>query len=115
MQSELERGRHCRERGDILRTLKEDYQRGTTSVRNLLGTLDALGVSLSEDDLAFHLIYLADQGYAQIVRVRDMPVHRKDRRLPGWEKPDTIKFVRLLPKGLQLIDGVIPEDPSVAF
>ena len=115
MRSELDRERHDRERGDVLRVLKEDYQRELTSARNLVGTLDALGLPLSEEDLAFHLIYLSDQGYVRVLRVKDMPSYRTDRRLAGWENPETIKFVKLLPKGLQLIDGLIAEDPSVKF
>jgi hypothetical protein len=115
MRIELERERHNRERGDILLVLKEDYQREMTSTHNLLGTLDALGSALSEEDLAFHLTHLAGQGYLRILRAREMPGYRTDRRLPGWEKPESIKFVKLLPKGLQLLDGVIPEDPHVKF
>jgi hypothetical protein len=110
-----EQARHAAERGDLLRVLKEDYQQGMTSARNLLGTLDALGIPLSEQDLAFHLMYLADQGYLRIVRVKDTPAYRNDRRMLGWEKPETIKFLTLQPKGLQLLDGMIPEDPMVKF
>jgi hypothetical protein len=115
MRIEVERERDNRERGNVLLVLKEDYRREMTSVRNLLGTLDALGISLSEEDLAFHLIYLSDQGYLRVLRAKDMPNYRRDRRLPGWEKPETIQFIKLFPKGLQLIDGVIPEDPHVRF
>jgi len=115
MRIEIEGMRHARERGDLLRVLKEDYQRGMTSVRNLLGTLDTLNISLSEEDLAFHLMYLADQGYLRLVRVKDTPGYRADRRIAGWEKPETIKFAMLLPKGLQLIDGLVAEDPLVKF
>lgn len=115
MQIDVDKIRYARERGDLLRILKEDYQRETTSIRNLLGTLDALGSPLSEEDLCFHLIYLADQGYIRIVRAMDMPVFRNDRRLPGWQKPKTVKFAKLLPKGLQLLDGLIHEDPMVKF
>ena len=115
MRTDIKRERHTRERGDLLRILKEDYQQEVTSVRNLLGALDALGMPLSEEDLVFHLTYLAGQGYLSLMRVRDTVEYRTDRRLVGWEKPETIKFTKLLPKGLQLLDGAIPEDPQVKF
>jgi len=115
MGRDIKRERHNGERGVLLRVLKEDYQQEMTSIQNLLGALDALTISLSEEDLVFHLEYLAGQGYLRILRVKDTPGYRTDRRLPGWEKPETIKFVKLLPKGLQLIDGLVPEDPLVKF
>ncbi len=115
MMDAVEQAKHARERGDTLRTLKEDYQSEMTSVRNLVGALDMQGVSLSLDGIAFHLEYLAEQGYVRIWRARDLPQHRKDRRRPGWVKPETILFAKLLPKGLQLLDGLAQEDPLVAF
>jgi DNA-binding transcriptional ArsR family regulator len=111
----LETQRHYRERGDILRTLKEDYSSAMTSTRNLLGALDAQGISLSEQGLTFHLHYLEDAGYIRVSRVRDMPNFRNDRRSGSWMKPDTIMFARLMPKGLHLVDGAIREDPGVVF
>lgn len=115
MMTELEKQRHATERGDILRTLKEDYTEDMTSLRSLLRALDAQGVSLSHEGLGFHLTYLEGQGYVQVWRVRDLPSYRTDRRIPGFAKPGTMMFVRLLPKGLHLVDGLIGEDPSVAF
>jgi hypothetical protein len=111
--SEIEQARHAQERGDILRTLKEDYVREMTSVNSLLRALDAQGVSLSGDGLEFHLVHLAAKGYIQIWRAREMPGWRKDRR--QGMKADTVMFARLLPLGLELLDGLAPEDPSVAF
>jgi len=115
MRMDIKRERHARERGDVLRILKEDYQQEMTSIRNLLGALDALTMPMSEEDLVFHLIYLAGQGYLSVMRAKDTPEYRTDRRLVGWDKPETIKFVKLLPKGLQLIDGLVAEDPLVKF
>jgi hypothetical protein len=115
MMDELEKSRHAAQRGDILRTLKEDYTSTMTSLRSLLYALDLQGSSLSADGLGFHLTYLEGQGYVQLWRYRDMPHFRKDRPVTGAVKVDTIMFAKLLPKGLQLLDGLIPEDPSVVF
>lgn len=114
MMGDVEKQRHARERGDILRTLKEDYQSPMTAMRTLLGALDAQGVSLSQEGLEFHLVYLEQQDYVQVIRAKDLP-QRKDRRVKGWIKPETPMFVKLRPKGLQLLDGNIAEDPQVVF
>ncbi len=107
--------RHALERGALIRTLKEDYTAEMTSVRALIGALDLQGVSLALKDLCFHLEVLADGGYVRIWRARDMPGFRADRLSESWAKPATILFAKLLPKGLQLLDGLIPEDPSIKF
>ncbi|MEN6601771.1 MAG: hypothetical protein ABFD86_05090 [Bryobacteraceae bacterium] len=113
--TEIEQVRHAAERGAILRTLKQDYQSEMTSISTLIGALDLRGISLSREGIGFHLQYLADQGYIRIWRVKDMPGFRSDRRLPGWEKPEVMKFTKLLPKGLLLLDGNIQEDAKVTF
>ncbi len=113
--ADMRQVRHTAERGDILRTLKEDYQAEMTTLRTLLSALDLQGTPLSQEDLEFHLTYLAAQGYVQVWRARDMPNHRADRRGRGWEKPSTMLFAKLLPRGLQLLDGAIPEDPQIRF
>ena len=101
-------------RGSVLRMLVEDYRAEMTSVRSLLGALDALGESTSAEDLAFDLKYLADAGYVQVWRNRDMPGWRNDRE-SALGRPEQIRFARLQPKGLQLIDGHTAEDPQVKF
>ena len=115
MMADLEKQRHAAERGDLLRTLKEDYTAEMTSTRSLLRALDAQGIALSQEGLGFHLTYLEEQGYIKAWRAREMPGARKDRRMKGWTKPETVMFAKLLPKGLQLIDGLIEEDPLVTF
>jgi hypothetical protein len=115
MQTDVERARHMRERGDILRTLKEDYRSEMTSLRSLLGALDAQGMSLAPEGLEFHLTYLEAQGYVRLWRAKDMPGYRRDRHGRNWQKPDAIQFAKLLPRGLQLIDGQVAEDPLVIF
>jgi DNA-binding transcriptional ArsR family regulator len=111
--ADIELARYARQRGDILRTLKEDYLYEMTSVHSLIRALDAQGVSLAMDGLEFHLIYLADSGYVRVWRVKELPGFRRDRS--PHERPDAIAFAKLLPKGLRLIDGLVPEDPAVSF
>ena len=111
--SEIEKARHAHERGDILRTLKEDYQREMTSVNSLGRALDAQGVSLSPAGLEFHLAYLEAQGYLRVGRARDKPGWRRDR--PAAGKGGAIMFAKLLPWGLHLLDGLSAEDPLVSF
>ena len=111
--AEMELLRHSPERGDLLRLLKEDYHRELTEVGSLLGAMDMLQKSISIGALRFHLKYLEDQGYVQLRRNRDMPGWRADRAVLGH--PDDIRFARLLPRGLALLDGKIAEDPLVRF
>jgi DNA-binding transcriptional ArsR family regulator len=111
----MEHIRHRRERGDILRTLKEDYHQDMSSLRNLVGALDLQGIPLSQEGLEFHLRYLEDQGYIKVWRSRDLPNFRTDRQAPRWTRADTMLFAKLLPKGLHLVDGLTSEDPMVAF
>jgi len=113
MMGEIEQQRHAQERGAIIRTLKEDFLREMTTVRVLLGALDAQGVSLSPEGLAFHLKYLAAQGLVAITRADDLPGYRRDR----WPtvKPETLIGAKLTGRGLQLLDGVIDGDPLVTF
>jgi hypothetical protein len=115
MTTDVELARHAAARGSIIRTLAEDYTSAMTSVRTLVGALDAQGISLSQADIEFHLQYLADSGYVQVFRAKEMPGFRSDRRVREWVKPDTMMFCKLLPKGLQLLDGRIGEDPLIRF
>ena len=113
MMAEVEQQRHAEERGAIIRTLKEDFLRAMTTVRVLLGALDAQGISLSPEGLAFHLEYLSSQELIEVKRAEDLPGYRRDRL--GARKPDAIMGAKLTPRGLQLLDGAIPEDPLVTF
>lgn len=115
MTTTAETVRYAGDRGEIIRALKETYTSEMTPLRTLLGTLDLLRVSLSQEDLEFHLTYLSDRGYVRIWRAREMPGYRRDRRGPVWWKPETIMFAHLLPRGLNLLDGQVEEDPGVRF
>lgn len=111
--SEVERQRYARQRGDIIRVLYEDYTANMTSVDSVIGTLDAMGTALAPETLDFHLVYLADSGYIRLWRTRDMPGWRSDRINRG--NPEEIRFAKLLPLGLQLLDGITDANPGVKF
>lgn len=109
----MEIQRHAHQRGDIVRALYEDYTSNMTSVHTIIGALDAMGTSLAAETLDRHLVYLSDSGYVKIWRTRDMPGWRSDRR--GAGSPDEIRFAKLLPLGLQLLDGIADANPGVKF
>ena len=111
--AELEYQRHAEQRGNLLRLLKENYTIGLTTVNSLAGAMDILGQSMSLESLRFQLQYLADQGYVKLLRNRDMPGWRADRITLG--RADEVRFAKLLPKGLMLLDGRVEEDPMVRF
>lgn len=113
--AEIEKQRLARRKGDILRILLEEYRsaREMTSIGNLIGTLDAIGEPVSPESIQFDLHYLSDQGYIRVWLNRDVPGFRKDRQNAGL--PTEIRFCRLVPRGIQLIDGNITEDPQVKF
>jgi hypothetical protein len=109
----MEQARHAEERGAILQALKQDYGAKMTSVRALSRALDLVGHGMRPAGMQFALTYLADSQYIQIWRFEDTPGFRADR--DSEERRDQIVFARLMPRGLQLIDGQIAADPSVSF
>lgn len=115
MQTDVERVRRSLERGEILRVLKVDFCAAMTTVKTLRGALALGGFPLSFDGLAFHLEYLAQQGYVEAFRAKNMPGYRADRVISGWQRPESILSAKLMPRGLLLIDGLAPEDPAVSF
>lgn len=113
MMAEIEEARNAQARGEILRTLFEDYANEMTSVASLTRALDFMGQPLGAEDMNAHLEYLLHQDYVKLWRGRDMPQFRRDRR--SDVAPDAKMFAKLSPKGLQLLKGKIPDDPMVAF
>jgi hypothetical protein len=109
----MEHARHAEERGAILQALRQDYRAQMTSVRSLARALDLVGHAMRPEGLEFSLAYLADCGYLRVWRAGDLPGWRTDRQ--NDVRGDAIVFARLLPKGLQLIDGRTAADPSVIF
>lgn len=113
MMEPAEAARHYEEKGLVLTALKQDFSREMTSVRSLASALALLGRPMTKQGLQFALVYLAEAEYVKIWRVEDMPGFRADRM--SEQNVQTVVFARLLPKGLHLIDGLIPADPSVIF
>ena len=111
---ELDNLRHAEVRGKILTLLAEDYISNMTSVGTLVSALDLAGFSLREESISWHLRYLEDSAFVKLWRTRDMPGYRRDR-LSSDASPEDIRFARLLPKGLHLVDGEREEDPKVKF
>lgn len=111
---ELENIRYAETRGKILIVLAEDYTTSMTSTGTLVSALDLSGFSISPESLRFHLTYLEAQGYVKLWRSMDMPGYRRDR-LEGRAHPEDIRFAKLMPPGLQLVDGKRVEDPMVSF
>lgn len=109
----MDKARHAIERGVILQALKSDFASRMTGTATLFRTLDLLGYSMGIESLEFHLALLSASGYVRIWRASDMPGWRADR--PNIQRSESIVFSRLEPKGLQLIDGDVISDPSVAF
>lgn len=111
--SDLELMRHAAEKGAVLTALAQEYAREMVSVRSLYGALEITGTPMSMEGLQWALNYLADSGYVRIWRLKDLPTHRADRMMPG--NVDTIVFAKLLPLGVQLMDGRAPADPGIRF
>lgn len=111
--SEMEKLRHAEERGKILQALQQEYGRAMTSVRSLVGAMDLLGFSMSGSNMQFSLQYLSDRGYVQIWRARELPSWRTDRA--NENNGEAILFAKLLPLGLQLIDGLTAASVGVRF
>ncbi len=99
--------------GAILLALKQAYGRERVTLRELSGTLNLVGSPMTAESLQFSLSLLADSTYVRIWRAKDVGNWRPDRL--NDVDPDTIVAARLLPRGLQLIDGNIQADPQVTF
>ena len=110
---EAEAARHAEEKGAILLALKHTYASEMTSVRALWRQLDMLGHPMRPEGIEFALVYLAERGYIQIWRARELPGWREDRQME--QAPDRIVFARLKPEGLLLVDGDVQADPKVIF
>ena len=93
---------HDVERGEILRMLVS-YKGAWMKTRTLLHALDDIRVSLSPEDLAYHLSYLTGGGYVELRRRRDQPGWRTDRPRAHGEMADDIVDVRLTNRGLWLL------------
>jgi len=86
-------------RREILRILDVAYVHGATVELIAVSLCDA-GYAVTESEVEEHLVYLGDKGY---VATQTMQVRGLGRRLWG----------RLLPKGQDLLDGNIEDDPGI--
>jgi hypothetical protein len=110
---EMDEARHSQERGSILLALKAGYGRERVTLGELASTLNMVGSPMTAESLQFSLSLLADCEYIKIWRAKAVGKWRKDR--VNDVDPDAILAARLLPRGLQLIDGQIEADPQVTF
>ena len=104
------------QRGRILQVLKDNGALGAAmSFGLLLRTLDTLGLSLSARELAARLDYLSGKEYLDPKRRKDMPGYDRDRGRVGGGRPNDIIAVKLTPKGQDLVDANIDQDPGIDF
>lgn len=86
--------RYERQRGDMLLLLKEDFGQFMT-VRLLGDAMGRLNHALTDDDVRFHLQYLADKGMVDLQR-HDVPESRER---------NVIFAARLNARGVDFLDG----------
>src|SRR5574341_1367168 len=98
------------ERGEIVRMLV-GFHGMEMLFRTLRLGLDDIGVSLTIEDIEFHLQYLERGGYVELVRRRETPAWRAEEPPKRGESADDIIRVQLTNKGLWLYDKKIPADP----
>lgn len=110
---EMDEARHTQERGAILCALKQEYGGGMVPLRTLASALNLVGMPMTMDSLQFSLTLLADLGYVRIWRAEELGLWRADRA--NEIKRDSIIGTKLLPRGLNLVDGRIAPDASVSF
>lgn len=93
---------HEVERGEILRYLAEVYPASATP-RTLLHHLDYSGYSIGDDELGFHLTYLAQKGFIRLEA--DEQVGEECR----------IRIVAITPEGIDLLDRRKRGESGVRF
>jgi len=99
-------------RGRVLQTLADNEALASPmSFVLLLRTLDTIGVSVSARELRGELEYLTAKGYAELRRRADMPGWARERMSAG--RPTDVIAVKLLPRGLDLVQRNIAADPGV--
>lgn len=86
-------------RKEILRILDASYVQGATVELISISLADG-GYAVTDTEVEAHLVYLADKGY---VATRDLWVRGVGKRL----------WARLTPRGKDLVDGNIEDDPGI--
>ena len=100
--------RHRLERGVILQLLVEDDSEWT-AFRSLWRMMDARNYAVSDENLTFHLgKYLQPSDYVALRRARD------GEHAPPGVSPNDILFVKIAPKGLQIVNRS-QKDPEIVL
>jgi hypothetical protein len=95
---EIKIERYRRIRGKILRLLIK-WHPAPLNLEELHALLDDLGYSITREELESHLVYLEEPGYIKIEK-------RMTERIES-------KKIRILKKGIDINDGVGPEDVGI--
>jgi DNA-binding PadR family transcriptional regulator len=85
-------------RGFILSMCKTNYPYGCSEELIANGAAD-VGFSVSPVQISGHVEYLKDKGYVRVEEVKSREYSRH--------------IVHITPKGIDLLDRVIPEDPGI--
>ena len=111
-----ERIRTTFQRGNILTALRAEFTREKTPAAVLFHTVASLVAGLTRNEFDDHLTYLEGKEYIRLWHQRDMEEERDDRQPSDRDvRSDDIRFARLLPKGVDLLEGSIPADPGIDF
>jgi hypothetical protein len=108
MKNDLERFEARIMRGHILKVLKIGYP-GPTSVNVLELTLSDRSCPTSPASIKGQIQYLIDKGYIKEWE-KDHHFRRLEKEI-GIDK----EYIVLTPKGIDLLEGVLPPDPGVSF
>jgi len=98
-----QRAKYEIQRRDLLKVLLDDFGH-FVSVEVLGNTLDLLDHAMSDEDVRFHLQYLADLGFIELVRKDD----------PETRRRNVIQGARLRNAGVDFLDGRNAGEPGVA-
>lgn len=102
------------ERGEILTMLNSNAGRAT-GMGLLRVSLDQVGVSLSINELKTRLCYLEEKGYVELRRRKDIPGYHRKLDEPGGGRANDLVTAKLTAKGIDLVEGNIPNDPGIGF
>lgn len=86
-------------RREILRILDAAYVQGAT-IELIAISLNDGGYAVTDTEVEEHLVYMRDKGYVDLAVLEAKGLGRR-------------KWARLLPKGKDLLDGNIGDDPGI--
>lgn len=99
--NELKAAENRQTRGEILNVLRMNYP-GMLSEKQVISWLEQLGY-VTYENIKEYLEYLQDKGYISI----------EVRRIKSFRQENTT--IKLTPKGVDLMEGNIEEDPGIEF